>query len=482
MGWFLSYCSASGNFMSLNQLKTILFIIVLGFSIIKSTKSFADTYTPPVKYELAQVPPAFSDNPRFDSASAACASQLARYRTAQPSTQYELIGCDSQPNTSTLYFRLKTTSPTGTVTYSSTNGSIAGAKLQTCATGYTLSGNIPNASCTGSCASPLVYNSVTNSCQPEGACTPPNVFNQTTQSCSPQACLSKKGVLTTYQLNYGTSTTTTNTGADICQQSCTVVPLLGHCGFNAQKTNYACLMQGVFDGTTCAGADTASSPPPDPANDCIKQGKSYGTVNGVVVCTAKGTTGSEPIKTVQKDTKKTTNSDGTTESKTTSREDDGLDIKETTVTKNADGTESTETKQQSKSSFCEENPNSKTCKQGNEICTSDPDSPQCKHFCQKYPDTISCKTPTELIGDSSTLNQDNSTVTERNLPSTIANISLPQANSCPPDYSVSIGGRTIPFSYSWLCQYASSFKPLVIAVSLLSAALLVFGSIRQQGS
>ena len=140
-------------------------------------------------------------------------------------------------------------------------------------------------------------------------------------------------------------------------------------------------------GQTCtlgAGTPNAGPPPtPCPACECIKQGKSYGTVNGVVTCVAKGSGNAAPVTSVSppkitESTPKPTaaNPDPTpvvTQSPlviVTSNPasagtgsgagGNGSDPNLTVESQNPDGSKTKKTEKQS--DFCAENPNDKICK------------------------------------------------------------------------------------------------------------------------
>jgi hypothetical protein len=240
-------------------------------------------------------------------------------------------------------------------------------------------------------------------------------------------------------------------------------------------------------GAQCTVTEPAPEEPAPscPECDCIKQNKSWGTVNGAVVCVAKGTQGSQPV-TVNPPPKTTTttpaptpenpNPEPVTETteqpqvtigggsnNASSTGGDNPDVTQTTT--NPDGSTISETMDQE--SYCAANPNAAICK-AKRTCEEYPDSPMCKFECEKFPDLIACSEfgPVPEPEAISTI--------ERNI-GLITLPVLPESNACPAPDSISIGGRTISLSYQPFCDYASAFKPLVLVAAWLSAAFIVVG-------
>lgn len=337
------------------------------------------------------------------------------------------------------------------------------------------------------CIFPSVLNNSTFTC--DTVCPPPNTINSITGACENQ-CTSKSGTLSQYFTRYPSSTE--------CIDYCQALRISGNCGFN-ELGQQGCYLIGKFNGSSCTADNSPSAlyEQGSPAEKCIKSGKSYGLVNGVVVCTSAGTAGSSPTSTISPPVTTTTTPAPTVEnpnptstttispSTTTittpapSGSPSGTQPTITETKTNSDGSKIQESGQ--KDDFCSKNPNSKLCKEPKKTsCEENPDGPQCKHFCEKYPESLSCVKTTDYIGDSSTLTSGEIPKGTVNFPTNIRNVTLTENNTCPPDYSVTIGGRVIPFSYSWLCDYASSFKPLVVSFALLAALYIVYGAL--QGS
>lgn len=134
----------------------------------------------------------------------------------------------------------------------------------------------------------------------------------------------------------------------------------------------------VQTGETCNASSGDITPPtitplnPDsPEKKCIAQGRTFGTVNGQVVCVERGTVGATavPILPSAPNTKTTTNPDGSksTTTITNTINNNGTVTTKTTITNiNADGTPgttNTTTSTQDQAGFCEQNPNLTICKE-----------------------------------------------------------------------------------------------------------------------
>jgi hypothetical protein len=235
-----------------------------------------------------------------------------------------------------------------------------------------------------------------------------------------------------------------------------------------------------YTGASCSGEASTSSlqnpssanPPPEdsPETKCVKDGKSFGLVNGVPVCVPKSSTGAAPSKTTgQTDTTTTTTnptngqSSSTSTSEKSSVSEDGAAVSTTNTKKNEDGSTTETTTTTTKAEFCAKNPNHQICKsepekeEGADVCEDNPDLPQC----------IGLGEP-----------EDGGAIATSNKVVSFTPVQITSGGSCPPDKSVSIAGRSITFSYSWLCQYASMFKPFMLAFAYLSAAMFLFMGLR----
>jgi hypothetical protein len=277
----------------------------------------------------------------------------------------------------------------------------------------------------------------------------------------------------------------------------------GDCGRNTLGEQM-CFFNGTYTGSSCSGSEASQGTSPQaggdtPEYDCIKQGKSYGTVNGVVVCVAAGTSGSapttsyEPASSTSSSSTSTdstgatsTSSSDSTGTKVVSFNSDGTVTEQTTnSTMNSDGT-STQTAQektQTKEDYCALNPASTNCKQQTQ-CEENPEGPTCKHFCEKFPDSVACINAEDYIGNVSNEVGDGWAllVEKAPVPESLTKVEFPSNAGCPAPESMSLFGQSITLSYNWLCDYASSFKPLVILFSMLSALYIVMGSIKREQS
>ncbi|WP_319243700.1 hypothetical protein [uncultured Propionivibrio sp.] len=147
---------------------------------------------------------------------------------------------------------------------------------------------------------------------------------------------------------------------------------------------------GASLGSTCTGSTGAQMSTSDPAYKCVSQGKGYGTVNGVIVCTEASTVTSSGTKS-STSTSTTTDASNTTTTSTASQSDSSTTTcsgetctTTTTTTKtNADGTKSvvTTTSNQDKAGFCQTNPTAPACSGATE---------QSK-YCADNPTALSCQ-------------------------------------------------------------------------------------------
>lgn len=311
----------------------------------------------------------------------------------------------------------------------------------------------------------------------------------------PNPCKDKKGQPVTW---FSTSAT----GADQCIDLCTAKMRSGDCGGN--PPDMRCWYSGEYTGDQCNGTGQNPNPNPTPTPepkpnpcpecDCLKSGQGYGTVNGTVVCTPKGSVGSKPTTSIKEGTTSTTTPAPTPENPnptpvtvqappvivTTTPAPAGSPAgTEPTIsssTTNPDG--STTDKTESKENFCKDNPTSKLCK-AQTACEESPEGPTCKHFCDKFPDSVACTEAIDFIGDPSNIPPED-TLQEKEIaaPTGFSRISVPSANGCPPPLTMSLYGAPIVMSFQWLCDYASAFKPLMIAFALMFAATVVMGGVR----
>lgn len=289
---------------------------------------------------------------------------------------------------------------------------------------------------------------------PPANCVPPQTQDPNNDSLCitappPNPCENLAGGITSYF--------SANSTYQMCVQGCIVERDSGTCGFN-QQGQQGCFLTGVITSTQCTENENQPQPENTPEYDCFKKGLTYGTVNGVVVCVPLGSPNSQPASTVIDGKTTVTNSEGSTTT-TTNYNDNGSTVTTTTTTTTIDGQPQTTTTEQDKSSFCSENPNSKICKAEFDPCTENPNLISCQELGEAPPsDEIQ-----------------NQTISMSSLPV----ISLPKNESCPAPDTVNIGFATIPISYDPLCQYASAFKPFVIAFAYISAFIIGFNAVRK---
>jgi hypothetical protein len=294
----------------------------------------------------------------------------------------------------------------------------------------------------------------------------------------PSECLPLKGQSVTYK-------SVASTGANQCLDGCEVSMTSGDCGTNSAGENM-CFYEGLHEGRSCAGAPP-TEPPLSPEFNCISSGQSYGTVNGVVVCLKKGTTGSAPITTTKPPSTTTVTaaptagnpnpSPVTTIGPSTTVTQGGPDGKVTETKSNADGSQTSTTA--SKDDFCASSPNSKLCRQQS-ACDENPNGPECKHFCEQFPDTIACSSPTEIIGELSDVPALDIQQVTKDDDLSFSIINLPSDNGCPANIIIPNHGYAINISYDWLCSYASAFKSIVVAFALYLASLMIFSALKSQ--
>lgn len=296
------------------------------------------------------------------------------------------------------------------------------------------------------------------------------------------------------------------TGSDQCVSGCVVALDGGRCGFNAAGAQM-CFYDGHQTGASCTtGTATGGTATNDPAYDCAKQGKSWGSVNGSTVCVTAGTTGTPPVKTVNTgksttttaaDGTKTTTTDSPSVTTTTgaaSGSAAGTPPKITEETTNSDGTASSVTENADK--FCEKNPNNAICKKldkssfssgcanGVSSVTCDGDSIQCAIAKAQADNRCSdLKTDTvnelgeRLITGTSTAGDLGGTDTFTtphvvDIGSLDTTSVLPKG--CLPDQAFTLGGHSIVLPLSRLCDGLQTAGKIVLAFAYMLAARIIF--------
>jgi hypothetical protein len=451
MGWFSARCSTCDGSMFLIQRFALLLIFLI--PVIYSGTAFADYPKTLVGYKLV------FNGLTYNTYQLACTAFVDNRRATYPSENISQSSCS------------ETTVQAAGWSAGPTNYQSAINKMGSCAGVVTQWGT---GTCTGT--------------QPV-TCTPPLVLDTASNTCK-DPCAPLAGQSASYS-------SATSGGGDSCVSGCVAEMISGNCGHNAAGQQM-CFYTGEYTGASCTGAEggqgSTSDPAPNtPEYDCIKSGKSYGTVNGVVVCVSAGTAGSAPVTNYQPSSTSSgttsTTSGGTTTStstessgtKVTTYNPDGTVTTQTTnSTVNADGstTQTTEDKTQAKEDFCAANPASTNCKQQTQ-CEENPEGPTCKHFCAKYPDTLACSDLKSLKDEINAYSTEGIFQT-KNITTTFLKETVPEAQGCPAPINISLGFTSVSIPYDWLCDYASYFRNVVVAFAYLAAITIVFGAFKKE--
>lgn len=333
------------------------------------------------------------------------------------------------------------------------------------------------------------------------ACPTGQIWSTVTNSCS-QDCAPLKGKEASISLNCGSSEPSRVCMPNTCSasMSASFTVKFGNCSYGA--------MSGAYTGNSCSGEVSSSSlsnpsnanPPPadSPETDCIKQGKSFGTVNGSTVCVGTGTPGAAPVKSVT--TKETTNQSGdnpaevTNETKATTKVGDQV-ITETTK-KKPDGTEEKTNTVEAFSDYCEKNANSKLCKPeetkeskftGNCMSefTCEGDAIQCamavqqhQQYCEnRKPNEFTDLLESEMNAANDQMADNNGSIipnTTINLPTTIQGQKL-LTSSCITDIAFPLSGHTFTLPLSKLCPALEFAGQMVLIISYLISGYILFG-------
>lgn len=216
-------------------------------------------------------------------------------------------------------------------------------------------------------------------------------------------------------------------------------------------------------GQTCTGPAGPTASPTLPPNSCNPETQQTGQVNGVTVCLDKSqsnntnTTTSVPVTDpatgIVTTTTTTTNTNTGTGDTTTT-----MSSNQTSPDGSSSSSSSETTTKAPKSSFCQANPTDPTCLKNSKIC-------------EDNPETLGCAT-LGTVEDSvvPTVEKGISEIT----PKTIGG-----AGACPAPVTASFMGQSISFSYDLPCQAAGMLRPLILALSWLSAGLIFIGGVKQ---
>lgn len=115
--------------------------------------------------------------------------------------------------------------------------------------------------------------------------------------------------------------------------------------------------------------------------------------------------------------------------------------------------------------------------QGNPIASPTPqDTPEpqpdtSKNQCEQFPNSLGCSELGTV--------DDLAVGTETRSIAAISPVSVGGVGACPAPLTASFMGQTVSFSYDMPCQFATSLKPLILAIAWLSAGLIFIGGVRQ---
>ncbi|MGQ2966774.1 MAG: virulence factor TspB C-terminal domain-related protein [Methylophilus sp.] len=310
------------------------------------------------------------------------------------------------------------------------------------------------------------------------ACPTGTTLNTATNQCEDN-CLPMKGKMGSFGLNCSAGT---SSGQGVCMPNNCAAVIVDTTSVFVTSCYYG-INTARYSGEGCSGQPSAASfsnptnapdPTDKPETDCVRKGQSFGYVNGVPVCVPKGSASAAPVTQTNQSTTTTTNTDSAgnstsnTSTETKNATQDGDQVTSQTIKTNPDGTKTEETKTEPVYQFCASNPTHPICKkpasedeEGEDSCEDNPDLPRCMKVGE-------AEEGDNLTTDARTIN--------------FSPVTITSGGSCPADKSVSIAGKSITFSYTWLCNYASMFKPFMLAFAYLSAAMFLFMGLRGANS
>lgn len=290
----------------------------------------------------------------------------------------------------------------------------------------------------------------------------------------------------------------------LCNGSCVVGSLYPYSCTSAQDLRGSpikCSYDGILTGESChvTDGDSASSPVAPP---CMDQGKIQGTLNGVPVCSGTLPNSVQTTKTT------TTPTSSTTTTTTTTCVGDGACSSTTTSSTTSGGSgpngtgpgsttapgESTGSKDDTKTGFCAENPNSPLCKASDSsfsgTCGSVPacsgDAVQCaqaqaafKLDCDAIADDDAQKLARNVVSGSDPVA---SSLPNPSMPAEVSIGTLDNseifASGCPPSPTITAFGHIYTFSLQPLCDLGDPLGKLNVMIALLAALWFVAGSVR----
>lgn len=205
---------------------------------------------------------------------------------------------------------------------------------------------------------------------------------------------------------------------------------------------------GGNDGSCTVGPEMpgAVAMPANPtANSPCPAGEVMTSIDGVSQCV----TG--VIETTNSTTRTVTNADGSTTTTVTTTSPTGAVTETVTTTSPELGTTT-----------------STSTREGVESDFSMPDN----SGCAENPDRVGCMG----VGEESDIT--GATISEQAISTTITPKPITSASACPAPVSVPIGGVSVIFDYSLICQFASGIRAVVLALAWLSAGMIMIGAVR----
>lgn len=326
----------------LKRVIQILIGFVIGFIFVQFNSAHAD-YTPAVIYKAKS--PFIGE---WSTMQAACDATAPQHAASLNRTFVNVTFCQMSSINGLVSYNFTTSNYSNQQVNADTF-----LKTQTCGQGQNIvSGSAANG------------NLVCSGNPPPPTCIPPQVLNQAQTACEnpPNPCENKTLSSTTAR---SVNSVNGSAPASVCISGCT---------YNVNFKNIVicagsiCSLSVVSPstGATCNASPAPSTGETDipaektPEEKCIDSGQSYGTINGTIVCAKAGTPTTPPLNVT--DAKTSTNSAGVSTSTTTTTINNNTVTSTTTTTPAGGGTPTTETTEQDLSSFCEDNPTSKICK------------------------------------------------------------------------------------------------------------------------
>lgn len=428
---------------------------------------------------------AWQSSPKFSTQEAACSAgaQVAVVTAGTLQSAVVSYAGGGSNRLGVCYIKYTPFGQTGTGVF---QGAIS--TTQTCPAGYTLgpdTTNIYQRPCTiSTCPAGTTYNSATDKC----------VDN----------CAQYKDTVFSFALNGSTNTPS----GQVCAPN--------NCAVNLTSVDFGCVATGCYglgsgrySGLACSGQPSSTTysnpanqnpaPTDSPESACIKQGKSFGTVNGQTVCVSSGTSGAPPISQSSQTTTTQTNTDGAgnstsqTTTQTQQVTSDGQNATVKTTKNNSDGTKSESSVTMPIDEFCKSNPKDKLCAGTDD--TQSEFSGDCATNFSCSGDAVQCamalqqhKIYCEAIADDPVRDDFLNEVTENTgkglsdwIPQSVVNIPTDLtgqkllASSCLPDMTFPISGHAFVLPISKLCPALEFCGTIVKIFSYLFSAIIIFG-------